>query len=122
MTRLMYAGLIGLLLSASVVAQQPASEKPKAEAPATVKASPAADKLTAPALTTEQKQAVQLVLQRLENAQLRAQLAGNDFEKARGDLGALVQGLQVPGFDLNLQTFEYSKKAEPPKADPPAKK
>ncbi len=45
MTRLMYVGLIGLLLSAGVVAQQPATEKPKAEAPATVKASPAADKL-----------------------------------------------------------------------------
>ncbi len=121
----MYVGLTALLLSVGVVAQQappgPTQTVPPDDSQAVKQEAPKVSAaVKAPALTTEQKQGLQLVLQRLENAQLRAQLAGQDFERARGDLGALVQALQVPGYELNLQTLEYSKKAEPPKPEPKA--
>jgi len=68
-----------------------------------------------PALTTEQRQAITILAQRLELAQLRAQAAQTDFDKARGELSTLVKSLQKDGFDLDLQTLQYVKKAEPKK-------
>jgi hypothetical protein len=58
----------------------------------------------APALTTEQKQAIQIKAQEMTIAQLQ-------FDKARGELAALVQSLQKDGYDLDLQTMTYVKKA-----------
>lgn len=86
-----------MLLGAAVAAQEP-------------------PKPTAPVLTTEQKQAVVILSQRIELAQLRAQAAQVEFEKARAEIAQLVQSLQVPGFDLDLQAMTYTKKPEPPKA------
>ncbi len=58
----------------------------------------------APTLTTEQKQAIQIKAQEMTIAQLQ-------FDKARGELAALVQSLQKDGYDLDLQTMTYVKKA-----------
>lgn len=71
---------------------------------------------TAPTLTVEERQAIQILAQRIELAQLRAQAAQSDFDKARGELTGLLQSLHKDGFDLNLQTMEYTKKPEPQKA------
>jgi len=76
----------------------------------------AAAEKAAPTLTTEQKQAIQIQAQRIEIAQLRAQAAQAEFDKARTEIAALVQSLQKEGFDLDLQTLSYTpKKAEPKK-------
>lgn len=65
---------------------------------------------SSPALTVEQKQAIQILAQRIELAQLRAQAAQSEFDRARGELASMLQSLQKDGFDLNLQTMEYVKK------------
>lgn len=94
------AGLVAaLLMAASLDARQ---------APPEVK--------PAPMLAVEQKQAIQILAQQIELAQLRAQVAQNDFNKASRELATLLQSLQKDGFDLNLQTMEYTKKPEPTKA------
>lgn len=72
----------------------------------------AAKPAPAPALTVEQKQAIQILAQRIELSQLRAQAAQAEFEKAGAELGKLLQSLQKDGFELNLQTLEYVKKTE----------
>ncbi len=59
-------------------------------------------------LTVEQRQAIQIKAQEMTIAQLQ-------YEKARAELTALMQSLQKDGFDLNLQTGEYTKKPEPAK-------
>lgn len=65
-----------------------------------------------PALTEVQKLQIQNLTQRLEIAQLRMQAAQADFDKAREEIGVLVKSLHVAGWDLNLQTMTYQKKAE----------
>lgn len=65
---------------------------------------------TAPVLTVEQKQSIQILVQRIELAQLRAQAAQVEFEKARAETTQLVQSLQKEGYDLDLQTLTYTKK------------
>jgi hypothetical protein len=90
-----------------------AQEKPAPPKPPEV-AAVAPEKL--PVLTDVQKLQLKDPLQRIEIAQLRMEQARRDFEQARTELLALVQGLQVAGFDLDLQTLLYVKKAEPPKA------
>jgi hypothetical protein len=66
-----------------------------------------------PALTEVQRLQVQNVLLRIELAQRTIQQAQADFEKARTDATALMQGLQVPGYTLDLQTLTYTA-AKPP--------
>ncbi len=56
-------------------------------------------------LTVEQRQAIQIKAQEMTIAQLQ-------YEKSRAELTALMQSLQKDGFDLNLQTGEYTKKPE----------
>lgn len=73
-----------------------------------------------PTLSTEQKQAIQILAQRIELAQLRAQAAEAEFKSATGELTALLRSLGKDGYDLNLQTLSYVKK-DPAKA-PEAKK
>ena len=83
-------GLFGLIVTAALaVSQQPSAT---------------------PTLTTEQKQAIQILAQRIELAQLRAQAAQTEFEKARSELETLLGSLKRDGFDLNLQTMAYVKK------------
>lgn len=57
----------------------------------------------APKLTDEQKATIQSALLRLDNARLRAELAARDVSE-------LLRSLQVPGYDLNMQTLEYQAK------------
>ena len=71
----------------------------------TVTASSQTPDVKAPALTTEQKQTITIKLQEMQIAQLQ-------FDKARTELGALVQTLQKDGYTLNLQTLEYAKKTD----------
>jgi hypothetical protein len=71
----------------------------------------------APTLSVEQKQGITILAQRIELAQLRAQAAQAEFDKARGELSTLLQSLKKDGFDLDLQTMQYVKKPDPPKAD-----
>jgi len=80
-----------------------AQEKPK---PAPVVAAVKAD----PTLTEVQKLQIQNVMLRIELAQRQAQQAQADFDKARGEAQTLIQGLQVPGYDLDLQALAYKPK------------
>ena len=68
---------------------------------------------SAPTVSDLDKQKVQTLALRIENAQLKAQAAQRDFDQARSDLAALVQSLQREGFTLDLQTLTYTKKPEP---------
>jgi hypothetical protein len=65
-----------------------------------------------PALTELHKLTLQNLAQRIELAQLRAQVAQVEFDKARTEIAALVQSLQVPGYELDLQAMTYTKKTE----------
>ena len=47
---------------------------------------------------------------RIENAQLRAQLAQSEFERAGAELSTLVQSLQKDGYDLDIRTLTYTAK------------
>lgn len=69
----------------------------------------------APQLTDVQKLQVQNALLRLEAAQLRATLAQADVDKARADGSQLVAALNVPGYELDVQTLTYVKTPEPVK-------
>ena len=60
----------------------------------------------------------QVFLQQMELAQFRSQQAQRDFDKARDAIATLVQARQLPGYDLDLQTFAYVKKPEAPKKEP----
>lgn len=70
----------------------------------------------APALTAEQKLQFQVVAQRLEIAQLKAQAAQRDFDAARADLQTLIKTLEKDGYTLDLATLTYvEKKKDAPK-------
>ena len=60
----------------------------------------------APALSEMQKLQIQNAVQKIEITQLR-------FEAARGDLMALLNGLKIPGYTLDLSTLTYKKDAPP---------
>ena len=76
------------------------------EKPAPVVAVAKAD----PVLSEIDKLKVQNVMLRIELAQRQAQQAQADFDKARGEAQTLIQGLQVPGWELDLQLFTYKPK------------
>ena len=61
----------------------------------------------APTLTDAQRWQVTAVMQRIELAQLRAQLAQRDFDQAKAELLGLAKALHVEGFDLDLATMTY---------------
>jgi hypothetical protein len=88
-----------------------AQEKPAPPKPPEIAAG-TAEKL--PVLGEVPKLQIQLAMKSIENAQLRAQQAAAEFERARGELLALVQAHQVAGYELDLQTLGF-KKSEPPK-------
>ena len=67
-----------------------------------------------PTLDEVNKLKIQNVLLRIELAQRQAQQAQTDFEKARADAQTLIQGLQVPDYELDLQTFTYRPKVAEP--------
>jgi hypothetical protein len=100
--------VVGLLWLAVPAAAQ---EKPAPPKPPEV-AAVAPEK--PPALGEVPKLQIQLAMKSIENAQLRAQQAAAEFEKARGDLLALVQAHQVAGYELDLQTLSYIQKKQQP--------
>jgi hypothetical protein len=71
----------------------------------------------APSLTQEQKLTLQTIAQRIEIAQLKAQQAQSDFDRARQDLAASLKALQVEGYTLDLNTLSYTKKPDAKKPD-----
>jgi len=73
-----------------------------------------AQDVKAPTVSDMQKLKVQNLALRLDNAQLRAQVAQADYEKTRIELTTMIQSLQVEGYDLDLQTLTYTKKTSPP--------
>ncbi len=94
--------LWGVAIVALALTAAAAQEKPIAEP-------------KAPALTTEQKQAVTILAQRIEIAQLKAQQAQAEFDRAREEIATLLRSLQVQGYTLDLQKMEYVKTPEPKK-------
>lgn len=80
-------------------------------APMRAQAKPASDKADpAPTLTSEQKTTIENIVLRIDNAQLRAQVAQGEFDRARAELTTTVQALQKDGYDLDLQSLRYVKK------------
>ena len=61
-----------------------------------------------PALSSEHKLQFQVILQRLEIAKLHYEAAQQDFAAAQRDAAALVEQTKVPGYDLDLTTFNYT--------------
>lgn len=77
-----------------------------------------------PALTEAQKLRVQVLAQRMELAQLKAQLAQAEFDRARMEAQVLLASLQVAGYALDPQTLTYSKipaAVKPPERKEPPK-
>lgn len=104
--------LVVFLMAVTVAfAQTPAPKAPVTKAADPIMATP-----TIPELSEVDKLKVQNVLLRIELAQRAAQQAQTDFDRARTEATTLLQGLQKPGFELDLQALTY--KAVTPKADP----
>jgi len=97
--------VVTALWSGVAVAQERVD--PKAASAVTVKAEP-------PALSEIEKLKIDNLAKRLEIAQLKAQNAQADFDKARTEITQLVASLQKDGYELDLQTLTY-KKVEPKK-------
>lgn len=97
--RMVIAGMVVLMLAFGVSAQNASKvgDGPKAD--------------TAPTLTTEQKQSIQILALRMENAQQSAKLAEAAFAAASTELGTLVRSLKRDGYELDLQTLTYAKVA-----------
>jgi hypothetical protein len=107
MKRSIWAVLVALFVVVGLGAQAPPKDEPVLSI----------NGKTVPTLSVEQQQAVQILVQRIELATLRAQAAQADFDKARTELAALLKALQRDGYDLDLQTFAYVKKPDPPPAE-----
>lgn len=123
MTRGFYVSIVAVTgcLGLGVV---PQAHAPEAARP-TIAATQAAD--ATPTLTTEQKQAIQILALRMENAQQAARIADAAFAAASTELSALVRTLRREGYELDLQTLTYAKSApaptpkkDEPKKEPPA--
>lgn len=67
---------------------------------------------TSPALTEVQKLQIQNVVQRVQLAQAQMQLAQLEYEKAQTEAQKLLSGLNVEGYDLDLQKLEYVKRVK----------
>jgi hypothetical protein len=80
---------------------------------ATKAAKPLAQALTTkaeapPVLSTEHKLQFQNVMKDLEIARLKYDAAQRDFADAQRAAAALVEQTKVPGYDLDLTTFNYT--------------
>ena len=72
-----------------------------------------------PTLTEAQRWQLTALTQRLELAQLRAQIAQRDFDAAKSELIAVAKKLEREGFELDLATMAY-KPARMPQEPRPA--
>lgn len=70
-----------------------------------------------PVLSQDHRQQLQINLQRIELAQLRAQAAQVEFDRASDDLRKLLQVLSKDGYDLDLQRLDYVEKPKSTKKD-----
>jgi hypothetical protein len=66
--------------------------------------------IAAPALSGTEKLQIQVIAQRIEIAQLRAQAAQAEFDRAREEFTKLIASLQKDGYTLDIQKMEYVKK------------
>ena len=73
-----------------------------------------------PTVTEVQKLKAQTLVQQMQIAQYKVQLASQDFEQAKTALQALAASLQVEGYTLDLETWTYT--VTPPKTAAPATK
>lgn len=71
-----------------------------------------------PSLSEVQRLQIQTLSQKLELAQLRAQLAQRDFDDARNEITRLVATLQVKGYTLDPNTWTYSPESPKPEVKP----
>jgi hypothetical protein len=102
MKRYLFGVLIVLAFAGVAIAQEPQKTDAAAKTPA---------------LTDVQKLQIQNLAQRLELTQTQIRAAQLDYERTAQTLTGLLQALQVPGYDLNLQTLTYTPKPEPAKKD-----
>lgn len=65
-----------------------------------------------PAVTAEQKLQVQLTLEHLKLLQAQMQNLQGEFNTTKAALQVQLKGLERPGYDLNLETWQYVKSAE----------
>lgn len=65
-----------------------------------------------PTLTDLQRAQVAALTARLENAQLRIELAKRDFEAVKTELLTLARSLERAGYTLDLSTGQYRPRAE----------
>lgn len=61
----------------------------------------------APMLSDISRLQLKVTVQRIEIAQLRAQAAQAEFDRAREDLTRLLASVAKDGYDVDLQRFEY---------------
>jgi hypothetical protein len=103
--------VIGAAVGAGAAQEKPAPTGTTKTAEASLPAAP-----VAPALTDVQKLSIAGLAKDMQIAQLQAQAAQAAYAKALAELQQMVTALQVPGFDLDLQTMTYTPKpAEKPK-------
>lgn len=76
-----------------------------AQAPAVPSLSASASRV--PELSEANRLRIQNVALQMENAQLRARTAAQEYEMLRSTLAALVQALSVEGYVLDLATLTY---------------
>ncbi len=68
-----------------------------------------------PMVTEVQKLQAQTYLQAMQIAQYKAQLASQEFDKAKASLTSLAQALQVEGYTLDMDTWTYTAVDAPAK-------
>ena len=72
----------------------------------------------APTLSDAQRWQLTALTQRLELAQLRAQIAQRDFDAAKSELIAVAKQLERDGYELDLSTIAYKPARMPQDARP----
>jgi hypothetical protein len=115
--RLTFVFLMALTMATTgVQAQQPSPQAGETKAAAADGA-----KTAQPALTEVQRLQIANLSKQLELNQTQIKAAQLEFDRAAQTLSQMVQALQVPGYDLNLQTLEYAKKPDVAKSGDPKK-
>lgn len=67
-----------------------------------------------PVLSEVNRLKLQVISQKIELAQLKAQAAQREFDDARTELSSVLKSLEVPGWTFDIQTLSY-KRRDPPK-------
>jgi hypothetical protein len=99
--RLITAGVLALLVAGALAFRSNGRPKAMALLPSPMQTAP-------PVLSTEHKLQFQNVMKDLEIARLKYDAAQRDFADAQRAAAALVEQTKVPGYDLDLTTFNYT--------------